>query len=609
MFSNPDRYVLNTTRIILGVAVFILCFAAHATSTLLLEKTEQSYALGELVEYIEDGSGRLDIKELRQQPENAWKKHSKQIPNFGFSQSAYWFRIKLQTNEPLRWLLDIDYPLLDEIDMYTFDGERSLQTVHTGDTRPFIERPLKLVAFVMPLELPSAKPVTVYLRVKSMGTVQVPLNLWQEAAYYEHYETITAIQGIYFGIVLIMIFYNLFFYLMVREPAHIYYVLFVTMFGLFTAELSGWGYRYLWPEAVHFQQYSTAIYLCLSIIFASRFIHHFLDLPRNAPRIGYLLRGVALILLAVLILLSAIGYHLAVQIALAMTLMISLTALYAGILLWRRGENTARYFTIAWSVFLFSTLLATLEKFGFIPSTFWAEFFLPMGVILIVSLLSLALAARINTEKQQRIQAQQQLILLSERNQTELEQKIVERTVELAQANAELQLLATTDSLTGIYNRRHFLDRAVHEISIASRYQRPIALVMLDIDYFKAVNDTYGHAVGDKVLKHLVAICKKVNRKTDVIGRLGGEEFGILLLETSAAPAQAVAERLRHEIEISPIKHEGASIKITVSQGVCSVESTQQLLTVEQLLKVADNALYQAKNSGRNRVVVSVAGS
>ena len=306
-----------------------------------------------------------------QQPEQAWRKHAGQIPNFGFSQSAYWFRIELQANEPLRWLLDIDYPLLDEITLYTFAGARALQTVQTGDSRPYVDRPLKHVAFDMPLELPSGEPVTVYLRVKSTGTVQVPLMLWQQDAYLEHYEAVTTIQGIYFGIVLIMIFYNLLLYLMVRERAYIHYVLFVAMIGLFTAGLYGWGYKYLWPEAVRFQQYNIAVFISLSTIFGSRFIHHFLDLSHTAPRIGYLLFGVVLSQLAVLFLLPALGFHLGIQIVLALTFVTAVTTLYAGILLWRHGVHTARYFTSAWGLFLFSVLLATLERFGFLPSMFW----------------------------------------------------------------------------------------------------------------------------------------------------------------------------------------------------------------------------------------------
>ncbi len=602
MSGKPGRYTPRT--LIAMAAMFLLCCVQAQAGVLTLDKSLSRYAVDGQLEYVEDPSAKLGIQEIASQPETAWKSLTTSTPSFGFNSSAYWFRVTLQTEEPLRWLLDIDYPLLDEIALYSFAGGKPLQTVVTGDVLPFDHRPLKHVSFVIPLDLPAATPVAVYLRVKSMGAVQVPMSLWQEAAYYEHYETVTAVQGMYFGIVLIMIFYNLLLSITVREPAYVHYVLFVTAFGLFMAEQSGWAYRYLWPEAVRFQQYSTVIFLSLSVIFACRFIHHFLDLPRNAPAIARLLLGVVLVVAAVLVLLPLLGYHLSVQLDLAMTFVTSLTALYAGVQLWRNGKQVARYFTIAWSSFLLAALLATLEKFGYFPSTVWADVFLPLGVVLIVSLLSLALAARINIERQQRIQAQQQLILQNERNQAELERKIAERTAELAKANAELQLLATTDSLTGIDNRRHFLERANHEIDVSIRYRRPIALVMLDIDFFQAVNDTYGHEVGDRVLRHLVAVCRKAFRESDLMGRLGGEEFGILLREANAEAAQAAAERLRREIEDSVVEHEDRRIKITVSQGICAVGSSQQRLALEQMLKVADDALYQAKNSGRNRVVV-----
>jgi signal transduction histidine kinase len=395
--------------------------------------------LGGRVEYFEDRSGKLGVEELGALPESAWQRHTEQTPGFGFSRSAYWFRIRLQTNEERQWLLDVDYPLLDEVALYTFAAGRTLQTIRTGDLLPYADRPIRHMSFAFPLVLPPSEPVTLYLRVRSSGTVQVPMTLWQEDAFIEHTETVTASRGVYFGIVLIMVLYNLFLYLMVRERAYIHYVLFVTMFGLFTAGLYGWGYRYLWPEAVAFQQYNTAVFISLSLIFASRFIHHFLDLPHTAPRIGDVLRGVAISQVAVLALLPAIGYHVAVQAALAMTLITVVTALYAGFLLWRGGSHPARYFTLAWSLFLFSALLGTLEKFGFMSGAVWADFILPAGVIVIVGLLSLALAERINVEKQQRIRAQQQLIELQELNRKELEDKVSERTAELHEANRSLE--------------------------------------------------------------------------------------------------------------------------------------------------------------------------
>ncbi len=436
----PVAWRMSPGRFMQMAAVLLACcLPLQAGAVLLLDKDTSSYPLGGRIEYVEDKSGQLGVEELGGLPESAWQRHTGQTPSFGFSRSAYWFRIRLQANDELHWLLDVDYPLLDEVTLYTYAGARPLQTIRTGDIFPYAERPIRHMSFALPLVLPSSEPVTLYLRVRSSGTVQVPMSLWQEEAFIGHTETVTALRGVYFGILLIMILYNLVLYLMVRERAYIHYVLFVTMFGLFTAGLYGWGYRYLWPEAVRFQQYNTAVFIALSLIFASRFIHHFLDLPHTAPRIGDVLRGVVISQLAVLLLLPAIGYHVAVQAALAMTLVTVLTALYAGILLWRRGSHPARYLTVAWGLFLFSALLGTLEKFGFMSSTVWADFILPAGVIVIVGLLSLALAARINVEKQQRIQAQQQLIQLQELNRKELEDKVHERTTELHEANRSLE--------------------------------------------------------------------------------------------------------------------------------------------------------------------------
>ena len=583
----------------------VCCLEAYAAPALQLNSAQQSYDVDEYIEYIEDESGQLDITSIRQQPETAWKKPNGSNASFGFSDSAYWLRISIETSEPQSWLLEIDSPLLDEILFYLFAGEQVLQEVHTGDTRPFVERPLQFREFIFPLELPPTGLATFYLRVKSAGSVQVPMNLWQENSFYQRDESETAVLGLYFGAILVMILYNLFIYLKVYEPAYIYYVLYVTMFGFFTVGLTGWGYKHLWPEAVAFQQYGLAVFIILGAVFVCRFIHYFLDLPQTAPRVEKLLTGAAWILLALLVLMPLLSYQIVVQMALVIIMGICLIALYTGALLWRGKRAEARYFTVAWSAFLVAVILATLEKFGVLPLWIWADVFLPAGMALEVVLLSLALGERINSEKQQRLQTQQKVIEIHIKHQEELEHKVAERTVDLEEANARLEVLAITDGLTGIFNHRYFLERGAEAMKIAQRYQRSIALIMLDIDHFKSINDTYGHAVGDIVLKHVVSICSSVNRETDMFGRLGGEEFGVLLLETPAASAYAVAERLRDEIENSPIDHEGTAITVTASLGVHTIESIEQYPTIEEMLKVADGALYRAKERGRNRVVMS----
>lgn len=174
---------------------------------------------------------------------------------------------------------------------------------------------------------------------------------------------------------------------------------------------------------------------------------------------------------------------------------------------------------------------------------------------------------------------------------------------ELKKAEAKLRELATTDSLTGISNRRHFMELAARELSLSMRNHRPVSLLMLDADRFKSINDAHGHDVGDLVLRSLTSVCKKTLRDVDVFGRLGGEEFAALLPETNKEGAFYAAERIRRALEATHVEHAGGRLNYTVSIGVTTAkESTPD---VETLLKEADAALYLAKQKGRNRVEAS----
>lgn len=167
---------------------------------------------------------------------------------------------------------------------------------------------------------------------------------------------------------------------------------------------------------------------------------------------------------------------------------------------------------------------------------------------------------------------------------------------------AELRRLATTDALTGANNRRSFMERAGAEIMRSKRYNSPVAILSLDIDHFKRVNDTYGHPVGDKVLKALVTICKDTLRSTDIFARMGGEEFSAILPESDVASAHKTAERLREAVEKSVVRTETDAIRYTISIGISTLAGADDHLDL--LMRRADKALYKAKEQGRNRVEI-----
>jgi diguanylate cyclase (GGDEF)-like protein len=199
----------------------------------------------------------------------------------------------------------------------------------------------------------------------------------------------------------------------------------------------------------------------------------------------------------------------------------------------------------------------------------------------------------------------------------ELRQEIeLRKTTEesLRQSEELYRQLAITDPLTGIFNRRHFYQLANSELQRTCRYCRPLAVMMIDIDYFKRVNDTYGHGIGDQVLQALAGLVRTALRTIDIFARYGGEEFIVLLPETNPRTVKPIAERLCRKIDETPLPIELNHINITISVGASAFDPAAQLLpssktgTLDKLIDLADKALYEAKRAGRNRVCISNAG-
>lgn len=176
----------------------------------------------------------------------------------------------------------------------------------------------------------------------------------------------------------------------------------------------------------------------------------------------------------------------------------------------------------------------------------------------------------------------------------------------LREANAELERLASTDSLTGCPNRRRFFELGEVECERSRRYSRALSVIVMDIDHFKRVNDRYGHAIGDRVLQAVAANVRRSLRRGEVLGRIGGEEFAFLLPETDADGAAVVAERARHLIESLRVPVEDGKVGVTASFGVA--DNSLRSSDFDGLINRADTALYDAKRAGRNRVASRLAG-
>lgn len=194
----------------------------------------------------------------------------------------------------------------------------------------------------------------------------------------------------------------------------------------------------------------------------------------------------------------------------------------------------------------------------------------------------------------------QALIIAEEKRRSDLEKEVAARTQELQASNEKLLYLASTDALTGIRNRRVFFEQAQIQMDLAVRQNTPLCLLVLDIDHFKVVNDTFGHSVGDKVLCHFVRLISSQLRATDIFGRVGGEEFAILLIDTDLEDAVRLAEKLRKCIYQTKLEHETKEITLSISIGVSA--ECEDDKNINDFFVRSDSLLYQAKNKGRNRV-------
>lgn len=201
---------------------------------------------------------------------------------------------------------------------------------------------------------------------------------------------------------------------------------------------------------------------------------------------------------------------------------------------------------------------------------------------------------------------EEELFYLREHNKRlaeRLDQKI-ERLLDISEANRRLADISLTDELTGLPNRRYLNRRLREELAMAKRFGQLLSCIMIDLDHFKSINDTFGHPAGDAVLQALAKVMSAGKRDYDVVGRYGGEEFLFLLPQADGEGASAVAERLRGKVEMLNLTScSGQPIRLTISLGVATSDSGADF-SEEELVRRADKALYQAKSQGRNRSVL-----
>ena len=569
-----------------------------------LMSVNQANADPAAIRWFQDSGQPLNINEVLAREPDLWQSiDSGRGLNLGFSDNTYWIQVVV-TPKSENQVLEISYPLLDEVDLFWVLNGEVIRTYQTGDARPFANRPVDHRNFVFPVPS-NTEPITAFLRVKTQGAVQVPVEVESAVEFLAGEQLSYGWQTMFLGIIVALALYNLFLYTIIRQPTYLWYVLTVVLSGLVHLNFKGILFQWLWPELPELNRYVTIPLTGLTMIAALMFSLQFLAVARYS-KASYRFLQVMMVGAGISIVIGAFGaYQMAITLVAVLAAIATPAAWLIGIYVWSRGQKLAGIYVLAWTPLLLGHLILAVSKLGYLPTTFLTEFGPQIGVAIEVILLSFALAYRINLERQRRLRAQEQALGIQRQANQTLEERVRERTEELQRANRRLEAISLTDGLTQVANRRQFDERLKEEWCRIGRQELPMSLLLLDIDYFKSVNDRYGHLVGDDCLITVAAICaNEIQRSGDLLARYGGEEFAVLLPATPAEGAEQVAERLRQAVENATVYPgaQEAAVSLSVSVGVATLVPTQDESSGE-LIRRADAALYGAKGAGRNRVM------
>ena len=397
---------------------------------------------------LDDPAGRLTIDDLLVSGmDYAWVPVHDPVVNLGFDTDAYWLYLEIpgfvQGDD---FFLEVGYPLLDQLDLYYVNNGTVVSQISTGDQRSFWQRPIWHRNYVMPLPQVDSGSLALYLRVQSEGSVEIPLRVWSREAFWNVEQGTLLLKGAFAGVLLVMILYNIFVFMVVRDQSYLYYVGYGASILLFQLSIDGLAYQYLWPQLKGWHQTSIILFISFAAVFRCMFTISFLDLAKRWPSASWVLAGVVTLALLLSSVSIVLPYNLAVKLATILVLPSTILCLGIGSVLLYRGLRRARYFVAGWLVYFVGVALFAFSKMGVLPVTMLTEYLLQIGVALEVILFSMALADSINLERREKHKAQRQSIQNLERYRS-----LYENAAEgIYQSDLDGQLIAVNPAMAAM---------------------------------------------------------------------------------------------------------------------------------------------------------------
>lgn len=464
---------------------------SHAETRRVALNAETRYLhLGPNMSYLEDTEGSFEMADLiSAASDKIWIPFHGETLNFGYTDSVYWVKGDFVNQEPrdLEFLIEIAYPVIDDIQVFIMGKDR-VKTLSMGDKKPFYDRPIEHKNFLFPVDFAAYESLTIMFRFKTTSSMQIPLNLYNERVFLEKSQGEMMGLGLYYGSMIIMILYNLFVYLSVREANYLYYVIYVTCMAVFLASLNGTSYHYLWPESIWWNDQVLVVSLCGVVLFAILFTVGFLKVKESRPKSYRVFIFFAVIAGFIILFSYKIPYKMGILSTIGLAVISIVWCMIVTLSRWMEGFSSARFYAVAWFAMLSGGVILALNKFSILPRNAFTENATQYGSALEVMLLSFALADRLNFEKKERIEAQD-IAHLQERNARIANESALhnERKAREAREHAfEIQKKATETLEQRVEERTCELNDILLQVRDANshimgslRYARMIQLSML----------------------------------------------------------------------------------------------------------------------------------
>ncbi|MGE8503495.1 MAG: diguanylate cyclase domain-containing protein [Pseudomonas sp.] len=586
-----------------------------AAAPFTLTPSSSGLALNGNIELLEDTRGEINTDNLDSAEIQARFQPANGRASVGQSLTPWWIKLTLQrdADAPEQWALEVGSVTQLDLQLYLPDGQGGWHVRQSGERVAFAEsrdHPYRRMLFMLPTL--DEQPLTLYLRVFDPAGNSFPMRIWQidDLTQLATHENLGL--GTIYGVILALLLYNLFILISLRDKAYFWYVLTTAFALVFIISMTGHGAQYLWPNGAVPPWLDRVTLPSLWGLFACRFTQTLLQ-TRVYVRWAHHLLSMACGIYIIAIVLNLFGERYLAAWAIALLSLTSIpAALGSALIRWRQGFFPAQLYLYGYGLVLGSVGILLLRTTGVLQPAEWNAYVFPLAVAAESILFSFALAYRIQILKQERAVALQQAdrektarLAQLQASADELQAAVTARTAELAATNdqlrereRELRHAAFHDLLTELPNRRYLVERCESALAHAQRHNESVALMLIDLDHFKPINDRFGHAAGDLMLQVIAKRLREHVRAGDAVARLGGDEFAALICGSDAeSQAREIAARLLAELS-EPVHYGAERLRVTISIGVALYPSHANNFT--GLYKIADQALYRVKELGRS---------